>query len=209
MKGSYSEVQSMRELLFVALCAFSGSLTIAHAQTAIDLTGRWRTVETSKGGIGVMYDFMQDGTARVSPGAILPMAYRLDGSSLTIDPDGPSFTLQWSGEDKVKLAVGENCCDDYNRIGTRIDAANPLFGEWGGERSMGGHVVSVRWIFRADASALMTIRFSTTEGHYEVRDGRLDATFGGESQFTGSLSFANGILSVDRGSGRITKLQRY
>ncbi|MEO8053267.1 MAG: hypothetical protein ABI833_22940, partial [Acidobacteriota bacterium] len=43
----------------------------AAAASAAGLIGRWRSVETSKGGIGAVYLFHADGTVDFSPGAIV------------------------------------------------------------------------------------------------------------------------------------------
>jgi hypothetical protein len=62
------------------------------------------SAETSRGGIGAMYEFRADGTMRFSPGAIVDMQYRLEGDQLILPPAttaGPEqkSTLQWSGND--------------------------------------------------------------------------------------------------------------
>jgi hypothetical protein len=80
-------------MLLLLVCAGLG-----FAQQSSDLVGRWRSVETSKGGIDAMYDFLDDGTARFSNGTIVPMQYRLNGDRLTTYPeDGPVFSLSWTG----------------------------------------------------------------------------------------------------------------
>ena len=192
--------------LAIALCLCAGT---AVAQPSFELVGRWRSVETSKGGIGAMYDFMEDGTARFSPGAIVPMPYQVVGDRLqTGSASDPVYRLEWSGADRLRLSFSGHG-EDYTRLGTQPDAANPLLGEWTGRRSMDGQVVFVHWIFYPDSTAVLMIRFLTMEGRYEVRDGRLMATFGGQPRLTGSIALADGVLSIDRGGGRITRLKRY
>ena len=184
-------------------------MSIGLAQQPSDLAGRWRSVQTSKGGIGAMYDFFADGTERFSPGAIVPTQYRLDGDKLTTYPqDGPSFTVSWTGADRMRFSVG-SAGEDYTRLGEARDPSNPLIGEWTGKRDMGGQIVAVHWIFNSDSTALLMIRFKTMEGRYQLRDGRLDATFGGQPGLSGPISLESGILTIRRSGGRITRLQRY
>ena len=53
-----------------------------------NLVGRWRSVETSKGGIGAVYQFYADGALDFSPGAIRgPASYEL---GCWLMPDGAS-----------------------------------------------------------------------------------------------------------------------
>jgi len=157
-----------------------------------------------------MYDFDADGTARFSPGAIVPTKYRLDGSQLILDSaDKNAFTLSWSGPDRVRFAINGTAAEDYTRLGTQPDPQNPLLGEWTGSRDMDGNKVLVHWIFVADGKALLMIRFTTHTGSYTVRNGRLIATFGGRPGLDGSIAFSDGVLAINRAGGRVTRLARY
>lgn len=154
-----------------------------------------------------MYDFFNDGTARFSPGAIVPMQYRLDGDRLTTYPvDGPAFTVSFSDDDHLRMSV-QGGIEDYVRLGTAAGTGRRLVGEWSGKRNMDGNIVAVHWIFNVDSSAILMIRFLTLQGRYEFRDGRLIATFGNRP-LSGPATLANGILSVQH-DGKTTRLQRY
>ena len=80
---------SMRALLLMLLTL---SLAIAQPPSpnpAASLIGRWRSTETSKGGIGAVYQFRADGTFDFSPGAIVDMPYRMEGDQLIFLPRQP------------------------------------------------------------------------------------------------------------------------
>lgn len=180
------------------------------AQEPNQLVGRWRSVETSKGGIGAMYDFDADGTVRFSPGAIVPMQYRADGDRVIFDPaDGNTCSLSWSGSDRVRFLVNGTVAEEYARLGRQPDPQNPLIGEWTGSRDMDGKKVLVHWIFGADGKALLMIRFLTQTGSYTVQNGRLVAMFGGRPGLDGSIAVADGVLAIHRSGRRVTKLARY
>ena len=180
------------------------------AQDATQLAGRWRSVETSKGGIGAMYDFAADGTVRFSPGAIVAFQYHAEGERLSFfPPDAGPVTLAWSGDDRVRMSFLPGAGEEYTRLGARRDPNNKLTGEWTGTRDMQGQQVLVHWIFRADSSALMMIRFLTQEGAYSIQNGTLNATFNGRPGLVGTIEFNGGILSIHRSGGRVTKLTRY
>jgi hypothetical protein len=79
------------------------ALVLVNAQPPVNLAGRWRSVETSKGGIGAVYQFHADGTIDFSPGAIVDMPYRVEGDQLILPPgttNGPEIksTLTLSGD---------------------------------------------------------------------------------------------------------------
>jgi hypothetical protein len=180
----------------------------AAAQDASQLVGRWRSVETSKGGIGAMYDFLADGTARFSPGAIVAQQYRLEGNGLVLLPDASTYALSWAGDDRMRMAVN-GASEEYMRLGSMRDTQNKLLGEWTGTRDLGGEKVRVHWIFGADSSALLMIRFLTESGNFVVENGRLTASFGGKRGLDGTFSIADGVLTINRSGGRITRLARY
>jgi hypothetical protein len=192
----------------VAIVLFAWA-ACAAAQDASQLVGRWRSVETSKGGIGAMYDFLADGTARFSPGAIVPQQYRVEDDRLWLDsPTGVPYALSWSDDDHMRFTVNGQS-EDYTRLGNRKDPQSKLLGEWTGTRDMGGQKVLVHWIFGADSSALLMIRFLTESGSFTVQNGRLTASFGGRPGLDGTFSIADGVLTINRSGGRITRLTGY
>jgi hypothetical protein len=177
--------------------------------------GRWRSVETSKGGIGAMYDFNADGSVNFSPGAIVPSQYHVEGDRLTFYPsDGMYFTLSWTDDDHMRMAMNGAGSEDYTRLGTRQNrqgdhSQDKLLGEWTTTRDMDANKVLVHWIFGPDSNGLLLIRFLKQVGNYTVQNGRLVASFAGKPGLDGTISIANGVLSIARSGGRITKLMRY
>src|ERR1022692_2443326 len=62
-----------------------------------NLLGRWRSLKTTKGGIGSMLIFHSDGGFEFSPGAIVEMTYRIEGGQLILPPatnTGPELRQQ-------------------------------------------------------------------------------------------------------------------
>jgi hypothetical protein len=198
-----------------AIAFLSLFVSCTVAQDAGQLVGRWRSVETSKGGIGAMYDFNADGTVNFSPGAIVPSQYHVEGDRLTFYPsDGMYFTLSWTDDDHLRMAMKGAGSEDYTRLGVRQSrqgdrSQEKLQGEWTGSRDMDGTKVLVHWVFGPDLNGLMMIRFLTQVGTYTVQNGRLVASFAGKPGLDGTITNANGVLSINRSGGRITKLMRY
>jgi hypothetical protein len=188
------------------------TLVSANAQAPANLAGRWRSVETSQGGIGAVYQFHADGTVDFSPGAIVDMPYRVEGDQLILPPattTGPETKskLTVSG-DVLRLAV-EDHVSEYHRRGKVQDLRDPLLGEWLGSREMDGRQMIEQMFFYPSGKSLLVILFTTQRGIYSTTGGRLVATFGGHTGLNGPFDISDGVLSIHRGGGRVTKLARY
>ncbi len=202
-----------KALLFVYAALQLAMAQQPAADSAAALLGRWRSVETSKGGIGAVYYFQADGTAEFSPGAIVDMPYRVEGDQVIFPPatiKGPevNFTLSWSGDRVMRLSAPGQV-DEYQRQGAAPDPRDPLLGEWLGSREMDGRKLPEEMFFYPAGKSLLLILFTTESGRYSVTNGRLVATFGGRGGLDGTFDIANGVLSIYRGGGRVTKLARY
>ena len=188
------------------------ALVLANAQSSANLTGRWRSVETSQGGIGAVYQFHADGTVDFSPGAIVDMPYRVEGDELILPPgttNGPEIKskLTVSG-DALRLSA-EGHLSEYHRRGKVQNVSDPLLGEWLGSREMDGRQMIEQMFFYPGGKSLLVILFTTQRGIYSTADGRLVATFGGRAGLNGPFEISDGVLSIHRGGGRVTKLARY
>jgi hypothetical protein len=74
-------VRSTALLPLILLCASAG-------QSSPDqILGRWRSMETSMGGIGVMFEFHAGGVVDYSPGAVVETPWRKEDGQLVL-PSG-------------------------------------------------------------------------------------------------------------------------
>jgi hypothetical protein len=126
--------------VWIAVLSLASALPAQEAQSIV---GRWRSVETSHGGIG----------------AIVDMPYRLEGDQIVFPPStttGPEekSKLEWSGHDAFRM-------DDiaYSRQGSAPSATHPLTGEWTGAFQMDGKNMERRFIFDNAGHCLMLIAF--------------------------------------------------
>ena len=198
----------MRMLLLILL-----TLSSAMAQPPSPrLVGRWRSIETSKGGIGAVYQFRADGTFDFSPGAIVDMPYRVEGDQLIFPPEtttGPEMksTVAWPSNDVMLMSM-QGHAEEYKRRGA-ADPRGRLLGEWLGSREMDGHRMPVQMVFYPAGRSLLVILFTTQAGRYSVTNGRLVGEIGRRPALEGTFDITNGVLSIYRRGGRITKLARY
>ncbi len=198
--------------LFRILIAASLVLAGLQAQVPEDLVGRWRSLVTSKGGIGGMYEFHANGTVDFSPGAVVEMKYRLAGDQLFLATAGEKeqpMPFSWTQDGKLRMGPAL-AVEELRRVGP---AATPgsLTGEWLGERDMDGNHVPVRWIFSSPSAgqALLLIAFKTEKGNFVVRSGGIAASFAGGGVLQGSYVIKDGVLTLTRSGSREQRFGRY
>ncbi len=117
------------------------------------LMGRWRTVTTTQGGIGALYEFDSGGKATYSSAAIVEMDYRLDQNQLTLG--GQSVGIGFHPDGGLQLNYGKNQIEDFTRQGKGADATNPILGEWKGSRMMENRRLPVTLQFHGGGRALV------------------------------------------------------
>jgi hypothetical protein len=144
-----------------------------EAAPPANLIGRWRSLQTSQGGIGAMFEFHQDGVVDYSPGAVVETDYRVEGDQLVLpsatkDGKEQRQTIEWLGDDHFRLKAGDVIGDELSRTGPRADPKNPLIGEWTGSRDMAGNTVELRWFFYPNGKTLLLVSFLTQHGRYSV-----------------------------------------
>jgi len=193
------------------------TLSMAIAQppvpnAAASLIGRWRSIETSKGGIGTVYQFRADGTFDFSPGAIVDMPYRMEGDQLIFPPEtttGPEMksTVAWPSNDVMRMTM-QGHSEEYKRRGAP-DSRDRLLGEWLGSREMDGQRMPVQMFFYPAGRSLLVILFTTQHGRYSVTNGRLVGEIDGQASLDGTFDITNGVLSIYRSRSRVTKLAGY
>jgi hypothetical protein len=165
-------------LLIVALADF-----FVAAEVPSKLVGRWRSLETSQGGIGALLEFHADGSVDFSPSAVVEASYRMEGNQLILPSDtkaGPEqkMTIEFVGDDKLHFRpAGNNAAEPKSvelvRRGARTDPSNRLIGEWNGTRDIGGHQVEMRWLFYPAGKSLLLIPFYTDHGHFTVEGAKI------------------------------------
>jgi hypothetical protein len=140
------------------------------------------------------------------------MPYRVEGDQLILPPStttGPEMksTLTWSSNDVLRMSQ-QGQSEEYQRQGA-ADPRDRLLGEWLTSREMDGQRMPTEMFFYPAGKSLLVIRFSTQKGRYSVTNGRLVAEFGGRVGLDGAFDIANGVLSIHRSNGRVTKLACY
>jgi hypothetical protein len=154
----------------LALLGFAAALRAAD-KTPAGLTGRWRSLETSRGGIGSMITFLEGGALEFSPGAVVEIPYRIEGDQLILpggskDASESRQKIVWLADDKLRLDTESGPGIELTRAGARESASEPILGEWQGKREMAGQELSILYFFRREGRSLLLIPFVTQTGRY-------------------------------------------
>jgi hypothetical protein len=134
--------------------------------------GRWRSLETTHGGIGQLCEFRSDGTADIGLGAVVEMPWRIENNQLVLPPetDGGAerkANLKWLGDNKLSL-VSEAAVIELARVGDRADAGNPIIGEWIENREMAGRNLEAHYLFYLGGKLLFVMPIKTQHGTYTI-----------------------------------------
>jgi hypothetical protein len=193
-------------LLFLAVFA----PLLAAEDPSARVLGRWRSLGTSSGGIGVMFEFRKDNVVDFCSGAAVEATYRIEGDQLILPPevkDGPELnqTMEWLGDDKLRLSQGNDLVVELARAGTRPDAKNRALGEWVAQREMAGGKLEVRYFFYPAGKALVLLPFLTQRGSYTLGDGTIRLELPGKDPVEGKFKVEGDALTLPDGS----RLARY
>src|SRR5437879_1233562 len=168
-----------RLAILIALYITSGLSQEASRQ----LLGKWRSVETSKGGIGAVLNFRANGTFDYSPGAVIGGTYRLEQSRVITryengDPED-SMTIQSLTADTLRLGppsdagVPEGAGSfDLKRIGRPEDPNNLLLGAWVTVAAMPDTPNHGYYYFRNNGTETFNIPFLTQRCTYALTGDR-------------------------------------
>lgn len=196
----------------LTLLLFTATLTAQQHEA--ELSGRWRSLETSKGGIGAMFHFYPGGAVEFSPGAVVQTSYRVEGDQLILPPatvNGPESKqrITWITRDKLRLGKDAET-SEFTRADHAEHKDQDLTGEWIAMRDMAGSMHEVHYIFSADGKGLFLIPFVTQSGHYTVTGDSIRIELPERQTVEGKFKVEGDTLTIPgpRGAGE-SKFARY
>jgi len=130
------------------------------------IVGRWRSVTTTKGGIGAVYEFGVNGRTKYSSAALLDMEYQVEGPYLKLA--GQTIGMGWHPDGRLQLNYGKDQVEDYSRRGKAMDTARHLLGEWTGTRVMAGRALPAAYLFGEGNKALHVLLLKTLGGQWKA-----------------------------------------
>jgi hypothetical protein len=184
------------------------------ANDSARVLGRWRSLETSRGGIGAMLEFRKEGILEYSPGAVVEMSYRVEGSQLVLPPGtekGPEQrqTITWLGKDRLRLGSTDESAIELARKGSRGDSTSPIVGEWAGMQDMGGRKLDTLYFFYPGGKGLLLIRFLTQRGSYSFTNGKIRIAVPGSPSADATFKVDGEVLTLTTADSKTTRYARY
>ncbi|CAN5389470.1 hypothetical protein BH10PSE17_BH10PSE17_09140 [soil metagenome] len=206
---------SRRALIMATACCLPAWSQPAGSTTQA-LTGRWRSLATSMGGIGSMMEFGPGNAFARSPGAVVEFAYRVDNDQLVLPPatrDGPEIreAITWTDRDHVtfRSTSPQDPGQTFVRQGEPPSSSDPLLGEWLGSRVMQGREVTVLRLFRAGGKALLLIPFLFERGTFSVAGDRITFMLPGKPDVGATVQVTDSLLVITTDDSKASRFERY
>ncbi|HVO98733.1 MAG TPA: hypothetical protein VMT15_11735 [Bryobacteraceae bacterium] len=183
---------------------------LTFADPPPELLGRWRSLETSKGGIGAVVIFRANGVVDFSPGAVVDTTYRIEGKELVFPPptaNGPELRqkMDFTGADRLRLAEA-----NWTRAGAAPDPGNLILGEWVGKREMDGRPMEARYLFYPGGKFLFLLPFRTpAPGRYSIQGSIMRLELPGRKPAEGPFKIDGDMLSTPSAGGSGYRFKRY
>jgi len=193
--------------LLVCISFGLGCCASAQQPSPTSIVGRWRSLETSNGGIGALIEFRLDGTVDLGLGAVVEMPWHIERKQLILPPattDGPEqkYTLNWLGDNKLGLET-EGVVIELARVGERPAPSDPILGEWIENREMGGHKLKAHWFINNGGKLLFLMPFAFRRASYTISGSELHIIIPGpkpESRFE-SFDLSPNLLILSQPNG--------
>jgi hypothetical protein len=178
------------------------------------LVGRWRSLATSRGGIGSTLVFRKGGVVEYSLGAVVEMPYRVEGTQLIFPADtkaGPELrqTITWLPKNRVRLTTAGEPGTELTRSDSRPVGADTIVGEWRSVREVGGHQLEVLYLFYPTGRSLLLMPFRTEQGRYSSGSSRVHLEWPDCPMPDAAFSIEGDILTFMPIDSRQSRYARY
>jgi hypothetical protein len=200
-------IMILRLALLSALCVFSGF----GEERGSKLLGKWRSVTTSKGGIGALLDFRPGGRFDYIPAAIVPGQYSVEEQRLTItDSSGEQtvMNIEAISREALRLGIPKAGSLDLKRVGQPEDPEHLLLGVWVTVQAMEGLPSRGYYYFRSDGSETFTVPFRTDQCQYAITGDRIRMTYPRRGSVEGAVRWEGDVLVLPWSRGE-AKFKRF
>jgi hypothetical protein len=207
---------AVRIASWLSLCSVVAGLPAADLKGPDSIAGKWRSLETSRGGLGALYEFLPDGNFRYATGAIVTGRYQLEDRKLTIvlddkpaaRPAPQTYTVEVLDAARLKYTDGK-VSTEFRRVGEAEVPKLWIVGTWtqpAPEFEQADRIVR----FDARGGYLMTIPIRPRSGYYKLMPGRqIWLNYIGSGQVEGPVTLEGDILTLPSASGKSLQFQRY
>lgn len=201
------------KLLFtVAFLSFC-SMCLAQDNTIV---GKWAAESRSKGGLGAMFVFSENGTANYSFGALIDFDYQVKNNTLKYTFKNPDTGQLESGPTEEffltpnKLIINPSDPQkktEMTRVGSAIAGQNSIVGSWSFNHPSGGDAVMQ---YSKSGRALLHVQMKVFKGTYQLSSQELTIRFEGRPTTTQKIKLESNRLvleaTADRKEEEFTRL---
>jgi hypothetical protein len=179
------------------------------------IIGHWVAQNRSAGGIGSLWEFNQDGTLRMAPGAIVDVPYRLEGDTLTLPPTNTLpdakpqiYKVRFEGDNAFYQSF-ESVEIPYKRTQKGRPEDSPIVGQWKlnvaklplqNGAPVTGAMADATYTYTRDGICKLRIPFRWTSGTFDVAKQTFTLNYTDEQgipkQFTGHFTLSKGQLNL-------------
>ena len=207
----------MKTFVIASACwIVAGIGQVSAADPASQLFGRWRSAETSQGGLGVVVEFRPGQNYRWSPSPIVSSSYQRSGDQLSLevsDRGGRTTRISYKIE---KLAERELVLShekgrmELKRTGAIADPKNLLLGGWAGPYPAKQFDIEQHIYFYPDGTHLFTLPIRWQVGQFSIRNGQITMTQTGQTAWQGPVEQnGNEVTLPSAATGKPLKFLRY
>jgi len=180
-------------------------LTSGLSQEDNKLLGKWRSVETSKGGIGAILNFRTNRLFDYSPGAVIGGRYRVEESRVITSYDNgepeTTMTIESLSAETLRLGAPRDAGTtqragsvNLKRVGPPEDPNNLLVGSWVTVATMPGMPSHGYYYFRSDGTETLNIPFRTDRCTYSLAGDRIRLAVAAGSYVEGQVRWEGDVL---------------
>jgi hypothetical protein len=198
----------VRLVILTALYLTSG----LSQQDDYKLLGKWRSVETSKGGIGAVLNFRTNNIFDYSPGAVIAGKYRVAENQVitTYDNGDPedAMTIESLTAETLRLGAPQGAgSTNLKRVGRPEDPTNLLLGSWVTVATMPGMPSHGYYYFRKDGTTTFNIPFRTDRCTYSLAGDRIRLAVAAGGSVEGQVRWEGDVLILPwhRGEARFKR----
>ncbi|MES2995763.1 MAG: hypothetical protein V4733_03035 [Verrucomicrobiota bacterium] len=160
------------------------------------LLGRWGADVRSKGGLGALLVFEDNGTVTSTFGALVDFNYKADGKMITMSfndaPDKVTQPYQISGDKMVVEPAHPENREERTRVGAAKPGTNPIVGLWKFKHDTGA-VATVQ--YTSGGTGQLSVPMTTETGQYKVHGKIVTLEFKGRAEPTFTLTLAGNHLT--------------
>jgi hypothetical protein len=180
------------------LCAVLLALSISKADTNQDqIVGKWAADSRTKGGLGALLIFADDGTVTSTFGAIVDFKFQVEGQTIKMtfadSPEPAIEPYEIVGDKLIANPAHPKKREERTRVGVAMPGAPPIVGLWTFKHYTGGMATMQ---YRSGGLGQLCVPMKTFNGCYKLQAGQLEMQFEGQPTSNRKIQLSGDHLSL-------------